>query len=572
MKNLKSEAQIKKLFGNIAQWLTEVYVLFYLCIFPLSIHDKYYDILVFRFALFWKPTLAYGVIFVIIGLLYLLCDTLYNEGAIRKRFFESLKAINVGTEARRIDGKNGSGTKNTDIKNSGLKSVKHKSGLLLKVQNLCKVLHITGTDIAFTVLILVFSISTAFAEYPYEAFWGDRGRNQGLLLWLMFYIAYILITRFYRYQKWHIYAFMGCWSLVCIWGICNFFMMTFGMLDGTDDIYAYTFVSSIGNINTYNNFTAIFYGVAASAFVLAKKPFEYIYTFVMLLIVSFAQIMGKSDNAVLSTAAVWMVIPLVLIKNWKQLSGFFIVMFMYVLSVKVTAVLASQDFPTMNDADPSIVIELGKKGFMNIIVVLMFLLVVAAAVYSSKAKEMSAAALKRVRSVWISLILLGITGVIVILILANTGVHSEIWEPYRNILIFNEEWGTVRGLNWKLAMTYWTTDATLFSKIFGYGPDTYYIITMDRFMDLMWAKGYGFFDSAHNEYLEYFITVGIAGLIAYLTFLCTSVKAMFKSKKNVPMMIAVGVIAYALQAVVNIAIPITTPVLMILMFVGLSIL
>ena len=183
---------------------------------------------------------------------------------------------------------------------------------------------------------------------------------------------------------------------------------------------------------------------------------------------------------------------------------------------------------------------------------------------------MSDKVIRRIKRSWIALILLGIITVITILILANKGVHPEIWEPYKNILIFNDQWGTYRGMNWRMAMSYWNNDATLFAKIFGYGPDTYYIITMDRFFDFLYQNDYGYFDSVHNEYLEYMLTVGIAGLIAYLAFLYTSAKSMLCSKECGAKMIAVGVIAYAVQAIVNIAIAIISPVLMVLMFVGVT--
>ena len=520
MTDLKSEKQKNKIIENIMGRFMEIYVLFYLCIFPLCIHEKYYDILTFRFSLFWMPTLVYGCIFLLLGIIYLISDALHNKGININSLFQEFKP--------------------------------------------------TATDIAFTVLILIFSISTACAEYPYEAFWGDRGRNQGLLLWLMFYIAYILITRFYKYKKWHLYAYMLFSSIVCIWGIFNYFMISFGMFDGTDPLNAYKFVSSIGNINTYNGYTAIFYGVAAVAFMLATKTYDNIFSFIMLLIVTFAHIMGKSDNAILSTAAVWLVIPLLFIKNWSQVSKFFTVILMFIASLKGIYMISSVGIPTMNDENPSTIIALGDKGIVTVLLVVVLLAAVATGYYGVKGRDMSDKVLKRLKKAWITLIAIGFITVITILILANKGVHPEIWEPYKNILIFNDEWGTFRGLNWRLAMEYWNNDASLFAKIFGYGPDTYYIITMDRFFDIMYWNDYGYFDSVHNEYLEYMLTVGIAGLIAYVAFLSTAVKEMLSSHKNEAGMVAVGVIAYAVQAVVNIAIAITTPVLMILMFVGIA--
>ena len=95
---------------------------------------------------------------------------------------------------------------------------------------------------------------------------------------------------------------------------------------------------------------------------------------------------------------------------------------------------------------------------------------------------------------------------------------------------------------------------------------------MDRFKKLMQAAGYGYFDSAHNEYIEYITTIGILGTLTYLGVLATGLRQMLKKPKN-RFAIACGfaVLAYAVQAVVNIAIPITTPILMMLLYMGISI-
>ncbi|SFG36513.1 O-antigen ligase family protein [Oribacterium sp. WCC10] len=535
--NSKKEAQINALFSKITKGLMTIYVLFYLCIFPLCMNDRYFDILKFRFELFWKPTLAYGIIFLLIGLFYLLCDTLYNGGAVRSSFLRNFR----------------------------------KEGEKNKSQNrLWKRIKFGSTDTAMTVLIVCIVLSTVFAEYPYEAFWGDRGRFQGLLLWLMFYIAYWLVTRFYSFKKWHLYAFMSFASVVCIWGICNFFLITFGMFRDADSIYRYTFVSSIGNINTYSCFTGMLFGFSTASFIKAEKLTETIYSYIVLCISCFAQIMGLSDCALLSTLIVIAVAPFALCENWKQVSKLFVSVSTYICSMKVVALIIEKGIPTMNDMDPSLQITLaGKQGFTVLLMAVLVMTLLVSAYAFRKNGQDAGRSIAAFKKIILTLIVIAASGVIAVLVLANTGWHSELWEPYRNILIFNDSWGTDRGLVWRLAMEYWTKDATLLAKIFGYGPDTFYIITMDRFMGIMQDAGRGMFDSAHNEYLEYFVTIGIAGLAAYLYLICTSVKTMLKGKYSKYCMLAVA--AYAFQAVVNIAIPIVTPVYMLLMFAGIRI-
>ncbi|ETP72240.1 O-Antigen ligase [Lachnospiraceae bacterium JC7] len=550
--NEKSEAQINKLFYNVSRGLMDIYVLFYLCIFPLSLHDKYFDILSFRFGLFWKPTLAYGAIFLFLGLLYLMCDALYNESALRKGFFSRVKDT-LETSQREETGK-------------------IKKGFLNRTKRVCEEFRIKGTDIAVTVLVILFAISTALAEYPYEAFWGDRGRNQGLFVWLMFYIAYWLVTRFYKFKKWHIWAFMTAASMVCIWGMFNFFLYTFGMFENASDEYKYTFVSSIGNINTYTSFTGIFYGISVAMFIKSGNFVSRMAALAAVTVASFAQIMGMSDNAILSTGIVLAVSPLALCENYGDLARYFTASSIYLGGMKVTSIITESGIKTMNDPDPSTQIRIAGMGFFvyGLIIFLVIAVVFTSLAIKENRKTDYSTGVERFKLVWCVLIAIVAGSAVVVLVLANTGWHSEVWAAYKNLLIFDDSWGTGRGLCWRLGMEFWNNDATLLMKLFGYGPDTFYIITMDRFMQTMQDAGYGYFDSAHNEYFEYFITVGIFGLTAYLAFLYTSMRDMLSSVNMFSKAFAMGVLAYAFQAVVNIAIPITSVVFMMVLFVGIS--
>ena len=121
---------INQRFGNITSTLMTIYVLFYLCIFPLATHDKYFDILDFRFKLYWIPTLIYGILFLVLGILYLISDKRSNGGALTAKLRENLKWNVLKTK-------------------------------------------LTKTDICFIALIFIMTLSVLFADYQYEALWGQ---------------------------------------------------------------------------------------------------------------------------------------------------------------------------------------------------------------------------------------------------------------------------------------------------------------------------------------------------------------------------------------------------------------
>ena len=97
------------------------------------------------------------------------------------------------------------------------------------------------------------------------------------------------------------------------------------------------------------------------------------------------------------------------------------------------------------------------------------------------------------------------------------------------------------------------------------------------------------FDTAHNEYLQFLLTIGPIGLLAYLTFLIGNSWNMAKywiiqNERNIKTVEAAGlpsecigaigclfaVICYCAQALVNLNLPIATPVMWVLMSVGVA--
>ena len=105
-------------------------------------------------------------------------------------------------------------------------------------------------------------------------------------------------------------------------------------------------------------------------------------------------------------------------------------------------------------------------------------------------------------------------------------------------------------------------DFNLWRKLFGSGPDTFYYVFSPYFEELKnyWMSST---NAAHNEYLNYLITVGILGVSAYCTALVSGVVRCFRKAKEEPMatVYCAAVICYAVQALVSIAQPITTPLL-----------
>ena len=177
---------------------------------------------------------------------------------------------------------------------------------------------------------------------------------------------------------------------------------------------------------------------------------------------------------------------------------------------------------------------------------------------------------KWLRITWFCLIAAGVAAVIAVLYDANFGPNPEKYSSLSRYLIFNDNWGTNRGYCWRIGWESYMQQP-LIHKLFGFGPDTFGILTWPFRQDSLDTYGV-FFESAHNEYFQYLVTMGPFTMIAYILFLVSSCARMFRYAKVQPWILAPlgATVCYGAQALVNINLPIATPVMWALLAVGLA--
>ena len=153
----------------------------------------------------------------------------------------------------------------------------------------------------------------------------------------------------------------------------------------------------------------------------------------------------------------------------------------------------------------------------------------------------------------------------------NVNGNGNAYGALGNYLLWNDDWGTHRGFIWRIAIENYKK-FTPIHKVFGYGLDTFGILTKQNNGYEMLNKYGELYDSAHNGYLQYFITVGPIGLAAYIGLLFTSIYMMVKRRKDNPYVMAIvfAMIGYMAQETVNIDLPIAMPIFLLLMSMGIA--
>ena len=172
---------------------------------------------------------------------------------------------------------------------------------------------------------------------------------------------------------------------------------------------------------------------------------------------------------------------------------------------------------------------------------------------------------------WVAVIVVVVLGVCFALYDANVAGNAERYGAVGNYLVFNDHWGTNRGYIWRKSLELYR-EFPVMHKLFGYGPDTFGILTTEAIKFEMINVTGQVFDNAHNAYLQYLVTIGPVGLVAYVLFLAAALVRCCKAMVRNPYVVGCcfAVLCYAAQAMVNLDLPIATPMMWLLVSVGMA--
>lgn len=445
--------------------------------------------------------------------------------------------------------------------------VKGRKNIYFKKKNIKNLLvNITLTDYAVLFYLIVAVISTITSDYVYESFWGNEGRLTGLFLTSLYILSFFCVSRFWKFDKIYIDMILIAGLLVSLFGITDYFKLDILGFNATlQPNQKAVFTSTIGNINTYTAYVGIIVAIATVLYTTCKGTKRLIFYYLCMIISFFAIIMGVSDNAYLSLAALFVFLPLYLFNKKKGIRRYLIVLATFFSVVQCIDWINSflVDYVLGIDSAFNIVIEF---KYLHFIVILLWAIIALWYFIDYKTRTGVEVYGNVLRYAWLGMIGFILFGILYVIYDCNVAGNIERYRNVSNYLMFNDEWGTHRGYIWRNAVEGYL-NFPVWKKIFGFGPETFGILLLQKTTNNSYHQIY---DNAHNEYLQTLITVGIAGLTTYLIFIISYIKRCFCYKKKSPYVIAVsfGVICYSVQAVVNLNVPIVFPVFWLLLGMG----
>ena len=377
-----------------------------------------------------------------------------------------------------------------------------------------------------SIFLIVCIISTLQSQYLYESFWGNEGRYTGLFLLAIYVITFLFISRFLKLKKRYLNLFLVAGMLACIFGITDYFKLN--LFHFKDELVAAdwsVYTSTFGNINTY--------------------------------------------NAYLALLALFGFLPFWAFRTWKGVEKYFVMLSSFATITYIAGLIHNHMGNRVEILEGvfSVVI---RSRLLVFAVAGLWLLTVILYVIEAAAKERIYKLGKLPVYIWTVLAAVIILAVGYVLYDANAGGHADKYGSVQRYVHFDDDWGTQRGMVWRLALDDYKNEFTWNEKVFGYGPETFGIMTHQWNNDETIAKTTVIYDNAHNEYLQYFVTIGPIGVLSYVGILICACIEMNRRKEKSPYVLGCffAVLCYAVQATVNLCVPIVAPIMWMLMSVG----
>ena len=494
--------------------LTGIYITFLFILFPLAIHHGYTDILTVKTNIFYILTGSY---------LFLMCIYfLTKESHTEKKFWDS-------------------------------RSV---------------------SDFFALGFLVTAVISWLCNGNKKEQFFGTYGRNMGLLAVICCVLLYLTVRATLQFKQYVINGILAAGMVVCSLAVINHL--------GFDPLSAYVgfeadtkFLSTLGNRNTLAAYIALLLPFGMTLFMVSKQWKSKIYYGIFCFIGFLGMTAADSDSAYLVTGVTFLVL-LLLAKKAEE--GFYLITLVAIYSVAellfvlLRKIRGKESCLYLHGGLPEMLLDV--RINLALLVITLILLLTGYILWKQKKDT-------KVFWKWFRIVILSVTavlaaGLVIFMIYVNVAwtkheAKEQLGVLY-SYLYFSNAWGTKRLRIWRAALEIYMR-MSIPKKLIGVGSAGFYFASQTYLSaeELAVFTKQGQLIDAHNEYLQYLVTYGIAGAILFIGFLFTTVRYLFKVGKEKPYVLAFAMsgVGFLVQAVVNNAHIYIDPLAVVLLAMGM---
>lgn len=412
-------------------------------------------------------------------------------------------------------------------------------------------MHLTSSDYAVLGLFIVNIFSAAGSEYRIYALNGADGRYSGLITVFLYVVIYFIISRV-NIDRNNFYIILSVGSImVSILGILNFADIdVLGFYTGLQMEQKQFYMSTLGHVNVYSSYFALTIPVLLMNYLKTEKTGRTIFYFVACLINIMALLCGgcESAAAIILTAGVC---AFFCCKRLHILKWAYMVLFTLLLNKLIIYV-------NNQSAEPRVLSRtvrfLGDNRVVAAVLLMGLFLIAPAYMLHRRGKD---------RGIKYGVVFLSIlipAAYLIALVYFSVADRNTELHGMENFLRFSDEFGSYRGYIWKVIVREFGR-LSPYHMIFGIGTDSLRPYLADRYGESMYQVTMAYYDNAHNEFLQYLITTGIAGLGMYVSFLVMQIR---KAMRKADRIILCGVVCYLVQSVVNLNQVVTTPLFVVM--------
>ncbi|MCD8119205.1 MAG: O-antigen ligase family protein [Lachnospiraceae bacterium] len=394
---------------------------------------------------------------------------------------------------------------------------------------------------------------------------GADARWQGLLAVFLYALAYYIMSRCVEIEKIFCYIFLAPGCLNALLGVLNHFGVDpLGFYERMKEAQIPKFMGTIGNINMFAGYMCLVFAGVFVLFLFEKKRSKQILWGVLLL-ATLGHLAGNSD---LSYAGLGVTVLVLFAVSWKKKTSmprlfyggavvFAGYCLFYILQDKFAANAVSMEGISKELLAHGGLLPVGAAVCVAVGVLYRLIL-------ARRERENSDSDQKKCAAD----ICFHVLSVCILLLAAVFLIVASRMEEIAAFFTFNDTWGDYRGFVWTRLWQLFC-DFSPVRMLIGSGPGTVKTLLNDYCYDEMKELTGVVYDAAHNEYLQYLVTTGIAGLVTYAGFLGSVFLRGFRAlgralseEKKICLMFGLAIVAaYAGQAAFSLAQPITTPFL-----------
>ena len=431
-----------------------------------------------------------------------------------------------------------------------------------------KLFKLSITDWGMFMFLVVGTVSTLLSPYGKDALTGAQGRDSGLILMSVYVLCYFQLSRYLKCKEFvfDIFAFTSC--IVCLIAILHeFYIDPFDLINSIKEDQQETFITTIGNINLFSAFVCVALPVVTAAFVMSKDLLLSGYYGASIVICFMGLLVANSDSGYFGLVAFLAVLFVFSCRSANRLFKYFLAIFIMLISGKLLNLISMLCNGNMRELDTlphTIVFDRRMYMFISVAGFLAMIFYWVRRSYKNEFPKI----VRTIAAVFVGVCAFSIAFVFIYFSFINTTTELGALTKY---LRLNDQWGTHRGYAWIRSVLLFK-DGGIKNMIVGTGPDTFGPVIKAVYREDMLKRHGSVFDNAHNEYLNYLVTTGILGVLAYVTALVSLVLRCAKScKENVGILIVIlVVVSYCSQALFNLATPIVTPYLFVFLGIGES--